>query len=559
MGLRVFNRFIGALLLGLVAVSASYAKSHAVSSCSAFLQQLLANRPKLELRYEELPLTDNQRMWIPVFDEEIARELKQGFNRETRLRIENLLTQSGTYEIPVRDNGAVVAAPTAGGYGKAIWIRDLARVFDGLLALNRREEARKVAKAILAAMTSDSQTERLYQNIREPHLHFGHDGEMRVLHIRLDAETLQPLDERWNHKQNDALALSFLAVLQAFREGLLKAEDLNPRERFYLAALPTYFERLMYWEMHDGGAWEEWNGVRVSSVMLVTKVFEELIKFQDQKDPEEFARMIELEKFQGPQDISAFVRKTHERSKLEEVKTYGLKRIRDYLARGESPDTEHGTSPRYEDAAMAHAFWYPLDELSEQDYLYIIKHLKNLQREAGILRYKRDLYLHSLYYFGQRDSQELLPQEFTRLGRPVRLHEVWEIFNPRQPGRAEDVFGPDLESQWSIHDSILGYAGLFLYQKFKNPEYLLMAREFSIRSYAQVSGVDPLPSLDGSIVPGRKVPESRSKIILYLRKDGQIVERVPLMVPSNNSPLYWATAEQANNEQIGDHIQCASK
>ncbi len=521
--------------------------AHSSYSCDQFLIDLQKYQNALTPQYFELPLRSGQKLMIPIYDTELALLLQEGFSAQMLEQAERLLKSSGTYDIPVKENGAVVAAPTSGGYGKAIWIRDLARVFEGLVSLGRREEAKKVARAILKAMTTADQTHRLHENIRYPHLHFSPNGQMMVLHIRMNAEDFSSFHEGWNHKQNDALALSFLAVLQAFREGLLTPQDLEPVERQYLAALPTYFERLMYWEMHDGGAWEEWNGVRVSSLMLVTKVFEELIKMRQASSKESFAQMLEAEVISPlfPDDVLQYIQQTHKLEKLKTIYNYGMKRIHDFLERGESPDSDHGHRARFEDAALAHIFWYPLDEFSEHDYRLILKHLEALQRDSGVIRYHDDMYLHTLYYFGRENSDAQIPIDFLASNRELRAHELWKIFHPRQPDRADPLFGQGLEPQWSIHNSVIAYGALFLYERFKKPEYLALAEEHTLRSLAQVTGTQVLPSLDGTPTPIRKVPEARSPLYLHIRKNGEIVERIKLMVLSNNSPLYWATAEQA--------------
>jgi hypothetical protein len=167
-----------------------------------------------------------------------------------------------------------------------------------------------------------------------------------------------------------------------------------------------------------------------------------------------------------PYDVLQWVQQTHKPEKLRTIYNYGMKRILDYLERGESPDFDHGNRARYEDAALAHVFWYPLDEFTEREYQIVLKHLQNLQRDSGVLRYQNDLYLHSLYYFGRQGGTEMIPSEFLEANRSLTTGELWEIFHPRQPERAAELFGKDLESQWSIHNSILAYGALFLYEKF---------------------------------------------------------------------------------------------
>lgn len=559
--LRQIQRlFLSSLLVSSVTLFAAFNMSPlfaAEVTCSQLLTLILQHKDKLVGQMTQVSYGDSKNLNLTIYDTEIARILQGGYNSDTHLQVENLLLASRSFDIPVRENGAVVAAPTTGGYGKAIWIRDLARVFDGLLALERRDDAKKVAKAILQAMTTPQQIQRLHANILDPDLHrSGGDEQMNVLHIRMSAEDFGPVlvnvdgikqEEKWNHKQNDALALSFLSVLSAFREGLLTSEDLDPSERQYLAALPSYFERLSFWQKWDGGAWEEGNGLRVSSLALVTKVFEELINMQAAQTKEAFALLIQKEVADGsyPNDVPEWVKKTHQISTLKLAKEEGLKKIRELLTRGESPDDENKDRHRGADAALAHLFWYPLDDLTETEYRLILAHVLSLARGSGVIRYKDDLYLHTLYYYGRPHSETLVPQEFFEGDRPIKLGEISEVFHPRQPRRAEELFGKDLEPQWSIHYPILARAGLFMYKKFGRHQYLDLAEVSTLYAFASVTPATELPSLDGSFVAQRKIPESRSPFWITRREDGRIKERFQVMVPSNNTPLYWAVAEVA--------------
>lgn len=552
--LAVFKIAVFSLLFSLNAASLYAAEV----SCPGFLKLIMDHKDALTGQMTQVAYGKQKKVDLPIYDAEIASILGRGYNSETHAQVEKLLVTSGTLDIPVRSNGAVVAAPTSGGYGKAIWIRDLARVFDGLLALGRKDDARKVAKAILAAMTTPQQVQRLHANILDTSLHFsGGDEQMKVLHIRMSAEDFGPVlvdvdsvkvEEQWNHKQNDALALSFLAVLSAFREGLLTSDDLEPVERQYLAALPTYFERLEFWNKWDGGAWEEGNGLRVSSVALVTKVFEELYRMQVEIPQSNFALMIKHEVESGafPSEVHSWVKRTHQISFIQSVMAEGLSTVRRLLVYGESPhDGPNKDRHREADAALAHLFWYPLDALSEEDYRMVLKHVLSIARDAGVIRYQNDLYLHTLYYYGLPHSEAIVPPEFLAVDRTVTLGEIAQVFHPRQPQKAEELFGKDLEPQWAIHYPILARAGLFMYRKFGRPEYLELAELCTIHSFAAVTPNVEIPTLDGSFVAKRKVPESRSPFWITRREDGVVKERFRMMVPSNNSPLYWATAELA--------------
>lgn len=557
MGMKGFFEFCG--LFALAVCSLTKAAHARPVSCSEYLELLKAEASTNLSQKVSVPLRDGSSVTLLLQDPELLPYLQAPWSEETQKNIFKELLDSGTFDIPVRPNGAVVAAPSAGGYGVAIWIRDLARVFEGLVALGRHSEARQVVLAILQAMSTPDQVRRLHSNIRDTGLHQSPGGEMKVLHIRMSAENFGPvfleidgrkIEEGWNHKQNDALALSFLVTEKAFRLGLIREEDLSEEAKQYIAALPTYFERLWYWEMHDGGAWEEWNAVRASSLGLVTRVFEvlrqDLLNPQNSLNP--LPKLIRQQVTSGkyPTDILQHVQTSYQDQRLSEVLEYGYSKLRQILARGESPDFDHGHEKRIEDAALAHLFWYPLERLQEKEWQMILGHVEKLVRLAGIPRYFEDAYLLGLYAFNSRDRHEPMPEEFFLTQPPPTYHQLWELFHPRQPERLMQIFGAEAEAQWSIHDPILSYAYLWMFRQYKNPEYRVKAELYAKRSIAAVLPRREVLSTSGTQIPSRKIGEAFiPQRIFGNGPNGQRVLLLELYLPSYNAPLYWPTAEHA--------------
>ena len=85
-------------------------------------------------------------------------------------------------------------------------------------------------------------------------------------HIRFDGQTLEEIDQQWNHAQNDALGYFLWFYCKLANEKLLpiQSEDLE-----ILALFPFYFQAVCYWEDEDSGHWEEERKIEASSIGTV--------------------------------------------------------------------------------------------------------------------------------------------------------------------------------------------------------------------------------------------------------------------------------------------------
>lgn len=510
-------------------------------------------------------LSDGSSRPLLVHNQDLAGLFTKGFGPELFESVEGLLQAHESFKIRVPENGLVVAAhiDKEEGYGKAAWTRDLARVFEGLVALDRKEEARRVALGLLNMMSTPAQLERLFKNIRYPGLHMGGAGAGQVPQIRVDSETMGSMkwkdsegnfhEELWNHKQNDAMALSFLVAYRAFQLKLIRLSDLNNAQRAYLISLPAYFKRLAFWLMHDAGAWEESEARRSSSVGLVTKVFELLdSSFQDPRlmNANDFFKIFRSSSLSVellPTDVQAVVAQNLREEVIRSNLNHGYDILFQQLEAGEAPlDYAEGVKPRYEDAALAHLLWYPLDRLEEKHERWILDHLKNLTRETGIPRYHQDLYLFGLYYFQVYGGQDEIPSEFIAVDERINTGDLWEIYNPRHPYRAEKLFGQGLEPQWALADPILAVAYLRLYKKYRKLEDKLNFEHHSMRSWALITAEandSPLHGSDGRPVASFIMPEAYTLLRTFDPDTRE--EKEKLFIPSKNTPLNWATSELA--------------
>lgn len=537
-------------------------------SCESFFSDILSIARQHQPESIGVKLSDKSMREVLVNNTEVGAILREagGLSAQSYRLIKAFQERWGTFNIKVQDNGMVVAAAidrSRGGYARAIWIRDLARIFEGLVALGRREEARRVALGMLEAMSSPEQLTRLYDHIRDPGLHFKSDAGTRSPYIRLDADDLGPVfldlpdgprvEELWNHKQNDALALSMLVTYRAFEESLLNIQDLKPAHWEYLVGLPIFFKRLCFWWMHDSGAWEEWEARRTSSIGLVTKVFElygQAFENSDSKlqaELREFLDNLKIAETKLPDDLRDLANETWSQEAFRKLIDHGYEILFKQLPQGEAPvNYTEKDGQRFEDAALAHLFWYPLNRFEERDFLQIFSHLHKLVRPAGIPRYQHDIYMAGLYYFQLQASEEEVVREFVEPGLSLTRHQLWELYNPRQPHRLAEFFGENLEPQWAIADPVMAKAYFMMWKRFSKLEYRALAEWYLLRSWGMLTAQAPDTrgplAVDGERLPTGVMPEAMIPILVKIPNSE---ERQRLYLPSKNTPLNWVSSELA--------------
>ncbi|NJL24931.1 MAG: hypothetical protein HC902_06995, partial [Calothrix sp. SM1_5_4] len=364
-----------------------------------------------------------------------------GMNLERLLRTVELLSRMGAYDIPVAEHGFVAAANVGdhhGGYGQFFWLRDLARVYQGLYARislmerlasarpdvdygprieKARTDARRVALALVRTLAERDWRERAVANILNPALHFGETGHSHVLKVR---RMLLPFAENrpatadelareidWGHKQNDALSEFAHAVLDSLNHRILAVSDVPSEARINLLLLPAYFTRLQYWRMWDAGAWEEKLAARTSSIGLVTSLQERLLSGLRQEKagfgPEYrfFGEVREgtlplLEPSLGATAARRVLAALRPRTGARVV-SRGLEFLRTHIYHEcglrEALTGDH-MATRCEDTAIFHLLWHPPRGLDDETALRIVSRLSVLEGASGYARYRDDWFLY---------------------------------------------------------------------------------------------------------------------------------------------------------------------
>ena len=179
-------------------------------------------------------------------------------------RIEEALDRNGTLRMTRLSSGLFAAssatAALESGYANA-WVRDNVYVAFSHEIRSQTDVAVGVARALLRFF--DRHRERFERVI---------DGSVdpadvtRRPHVRFNGETLEEIDVRWPHAQNDALGYTLWLSANLMRQG---AMHLSAAERSVLALFPPYFKSIRYWEDEDSGHWEETRKVSASSIGTV--------------------------------------------------------------------------------------------------------------------------------------------------------------------------------------------------------------------------------------------------------------------------------------------------
>ena len=142
--------------------------------------------------------------------------------------------------------------------------------------------------------------------------------------------------------------------------------------------------------------------------------------------------------------------------------------------------------------------------------------------------------MHSLFYFQKKDSKERLPKIF-ETSETFNAHDLWELYNPRQPEKAFQLFGEDTEAQWCIHDAILSNEYLKMFIRSGNLHSKRSFYHHFFRALGQLTNEDSIAA-DGSLVAGLTMPEAYIPYRIK-KREGQV------FLPSKNTPLYWALCE----------------
>ncbi|MBY0371215.1 hypothetical protein K2X33_11050 [bacterium] len=388
----------------------------------------------------------------------------------------------------------------------AVWVRDSVWAYYGLRAQGADEKAGVVLRGLLDYFSSPKQLKRLETITREPERSQAADGAMQVLHIRFDGKSTafedvqsEGHDQIWNHKQNDAVALTALAVGEALLEGWWKPEVLTGQAKTFLLGLPAYWQALRFWQYEDAGAWEEIERVNTSSIALVVRSLEVWQKLLGQSG---------WLGVSGAGEASAL---------LPELIAHGYARIQKQTP-FESPDYPAGAKYREADAALLNLiFPGKLDKQSWDDRRRVLQTVERLVREVGTIRYEGDSYQCAGFWRG-----EMAPETDSRTDDTSSEAAFAERGTRLKAGT---------EAQWFFDSWISQAYGILFHATADKEDYKRQVHFFN-RALCQLTGPGE-KGADGKPVPEGALPESYNTVLEGEKRS---------FAPSPITPLNWSKA-----------------
>jgi hypothetical protein len=533
---------------------------------------------------------------VSFHNEEVAIRLRKGVNQATLHELVEFLLVKGAFKINVSSSGLVPAADNGehnGGYGQYFWLRDKARIYTGVAAFRDllaelykyqptslikealeqyQSYARKIALAMIRIYDDPNWLGSVLANIADPSLHLNPEiGYRSVPKVRLmlkpydqfrpHTESEREQEDKWGHKQNDALAEFAHVILDAVNEGDLNGEDFSAQAKTAFTLMPAYFVRLRYWEMWDVGAWEEISALHASSVGLATSFLERfnrgfnnhLMSDTSSPPPEQnFFNSLKKNSLHGinePQ-LRNVIAQAISGSDIFKAIDLGYSILNQQLFAARPSEAVKGMPGglRDEDTAILHIFWHMPKRYSDADSLQLIEKLNVLKRRSGFARYESDWFLHSsaIFQFATKlpFGNKLAILDENGKFRVARTDEINQIANEhaaqiwrKDMSRIGQWLGKILEANWTFPDGIQAQALSKISTTTKDPAVLQMAINSFLRFSAQITSSDELTT-EGAQVIDARFPEARTPVMIVDHDEIKIVELV-----SPNSPLNWAMAE----------------
>ncbi len=396
------------------------------------------------------------------------------------------LLDNGTLAFSALENGLFSAAAVGDlnaytGY-EAVWVRDniyvaCAHYLDGTAA------EKEVAVRVVRQLAEFFHQERL---AFEHTISAGQapSRQMDRPHIRFDGQTLERIEQPWNHAQNDALGYFLWFFCQLVIENALEP---TAEEYSLLALFPLYFEAIQYWQDEDSGHWEESPKIEASSIGVVVTGLRAMREMLAKN------YLLDYLKDHHGRTISSEL--------LDELIDRGdraLTQILPYESR------QSGIERRYDAALLFLA--YPLQAISEDLSSQIVTDItENLQGKYGISRYKGDS-------FWGKDYRDLPENIRTDLSEK---REAWLAEQNRS-------IKPGEEAQWCIFDPMLSAFYGQQYQQTAAVQFLERQTHYFNRAIAQLTSKN-------CSLGALKCPE------LYYLQSGEYV-------PNDATPLLWTQA-----------------
>lgn len=377
--------------------------------------------------------------------------------RATAAEVEGILhflSEQGTFRFPTLSSGLFSAAAAENpefrltGY-QNVWTRDNCHIAHALWGVGEKESARRAARALL---TFYLKHRHKFLDVIDDSV--DPDDPMNRPHIRFDGETLDEIDVRWAHAQNDALGYTLWLACK-----LLRAGDLEPDPEFLelFNLMVQYFQAIAYWQDEDSGHWEETRKIEASSIGTVIAGLRELRAFLADH-PGEIIDLLLL-------------------NDLIQQGEHALSQILPAECIQDNPQQNR----RY-DAALLFLI-YPLNVVGDELADRIIRDVReHLTGPIGIRRYIGDSYWCANY-------RDLLAPE-------VRTTDFSEDMSAR-----DKLLKPGEEAQWCIFDPILSVIHGQRYLETGDKAELELQLHHCRRSLKQLT-------TEGARFPAYRCPES---------------------------------------------------
>ncbi len=397
--------------------------------------------------------------------------------------ITTLLEQQKTLSFPRLDNGLFSAAEVDSnteytGYGN-VWVRDNIYLAYAHYFCGQTDIAVTTIKTLRQYFQKHQL--RFFKIINRE---VDKNDIMQRPHIRFNGQTLEEIEQEWNHAQNDALGYFVWFYCKLIREKILTT---NLDELELIGLFVLYFKTINYWQDEDSGHWEEERKISASSIGVVVAA---LIEFK------RLCQELPLTNNFKCNDTVITI------DLLDELIQKGKTELNHILPlECIQPKPLHR---RYDSALLF--LIYPLQiikgEMAEQILTDVID---NLQGDYGISRYLKDS-------FWCKDYKQV-PHEIRTTVCSER--EQWFKDNNRELQLGE-------EAQWCIFDPIISAIFGLKFQQTKDNNDLEKQTDYLNRSLGQITAVD-------GPFGGFKCPE-----LYYLEKSAY--------VPGDATPLLWTQA-----------------
>jgi len=413
-----------------------------------------------------------------IANQRLARMMQPRYSLLQINEIIAFLQQMGTLNFPALPNGLFPAAvvgqdKTYTGYSY-IWVRDNIHIAHAHYAIGKISVA---AKTLATLMHYFSKHQKRFVDVISGRADPANP--MNRPHIRFKGNTLEEIDEKWAHAQNDALGYFLWLFCKLVNEGRLSPskDDLGT-----LALFPLYFQAIRYWQDEDSGHWEEIRKISASSIGVVIAGLQE------------FSKLIGVGRVGAP---------IGEVQSVESLITKGRTSLLSILP-SECVQPDPARQRPYDGALLF--LVYPLEVVENQMADRILENTRaHLQGEYGIRRYLNDSYW--------------APDYKKKLAPSLRTMD----FSDDLTSRDKLLIATGQEAQWSIFDPIISCIYGSRFKQTSNEAFLARQTDYLNRSLGQIT------SEEFQDVPPFRCPE-----LYYLENDHY--------VPNDHVPLLWTQA-----------------